>query len=111
MYLLTYHRIDYETNLALIMHIPIIMEFFSNQYISNIKGQDHYPIEMSYNDTTASEKAEIFNEYFYSVFTRSNLESAEDNVDTTPTTGILNDIFWCAWNAYIFRIKQSKWNW
>ena len=84
---------DYEANLALTyVHSNNNRTF---QYISNIKGQDHYPIEMSYNDTTESndsEKAEIFNEYFYSVFTHSNLEFAEDNVDITSTTGVLNDI-------------------
>ena len=107
---------DYEANLALTyVHSNNNRTF---QYISNIKGQDHYPIEMSYNDTTESndsEKAEIFNEYFYSVFTRSNPEFAEDNVDITSTTGILNDNYcniwiWSAWNAYISATKQSEWN-
>ena len=84
---------DYETNLALTYAHSNNNQIF--QCISNIKGQDHYPIEMSYNDTTASndsKKAEIFNEHFYSVFTCSNLETDEDGIDATPTTGTLNDI-------------------
>jgi len=56
-----------KLNLAL--HIPMTTEFF-NVYISNINGHDHYPIEISFNDTTTSndsKKSEIFNEHFYSV--------------------------------------------
>jgi len=48
---------DYEANLAQTYVHSNNSRIF--QCISNIKGQDHYPIEMSYNDTTASYDSEI----------------------------------------------------
>jgi len=50
---------------------------------------------MFYNDKPAStdlDKAQIFNEYFYSVFTCSNPSTTEVDLDTAPTSGILNDV-------------------
>jgi len=42
-------KFDYEANFVLTysMHIPSTVEF------SNIIGQDHYPIEMFYNEKSA----------------------------------------------------------
>jgi len=49
---------------------------------------------MFYNDkpaSTDSEKAQIFNEYFYSVFSCSDPLTTDVNLDTASTLGILND--------------------
>ena len=84
---------DYETNLALTYSHSNNNRIF--QYISSIKGQDHYPIEMSYNDKLASsdsDKAQIFNEYFYSVFSDSNPPIDDIDLEAAPTSAILNDI-------------------
>ena len=63
-------KLQYESNLALAYaHSKIF------QYISSIKGHDRYPTSMFYNEkqaTSDSDKAQLFNEYFYSVYTSGN---------------------------------------
>jgi len=84
---------DYETNFALTYTHSNNNRIF--QYISSIKGQDHYPIETFCNDkpaSTDSDKAQIFNEYYYSVFPYSNPPTTDIDLDIAPTSGILNDV-------------------
>jgi len=86
-------KFDYENNF-----VPTYAHSNNNrifQYVSSIKGQDHYPFAMSYNDvlaSTDSDKAQIFNEYFYSVFSDGNPPIDDIDLDAAPTSAILNDI-------------------
>ena len=60
---------EYESNLALTYAHTNNNKIF--QYISSIKGHDCHPNQMFYNDKQAStdlEKAQLFNDYFCSVF-------------------------------------------
>ena len=46
------------------------------QYVSNIKTQDNFPTQMFYNNQHAcndQEKAQLFNNYFYSVFSTDSI--------------------------------------
>ena len=64
---------DYESRLALNYAHTNNNKIF--EYISNIKGREHFPTKMSYNDDhafTDPDKAQLFNKYFYSVFTTSS---------------------------------------
>jgi len=63
---------DFESNLALNYANSNNNKIF--QYISSIKGRENFPAEMCYNDESAStdsHKAQIFNNYFHSVFSVS----------------------------------------
>jgi len=58
------------------------------QCISSLKSQSTLPITMSFNDRHASndqDKAELFNTYFFSVFTTtdSDIPSTENNFNVT----------------------------
>jgi len=78
---------DYETNLVLSYAHSNNSQIF--QYISSIKDQDHYPIEMFYNDkpaSTDSDNVQIFNEYFYSVFSCSDPPTTGVDLDTVSTS-------------------------
>ena len=64
---------DYESRLALDYAHTNNNKIF--EYISNIKGCEHFPTKISYNDDhafTDPDKAQLFNKYFYSVFTTSS---------------------------------------
>ena len=79
---------DYETNLALTYAHSNTNQIFNKSPTSRLRTT-----EMSYNDITASndsDKAQIFNNYFYSVFSCNNPATTEVNLDTKPTSGILN---------------------
>ena len=63
---------DFESNLALNYAHSNNNKIF--QYISSIKGREHFPAKMCYNDEFAStdlQKAQMFNNYFHSVFSAS----------------------------------------
>jgi len=64
---------DYESNLALNYAHSNSNKIF--QYISSIKGRENFPAKMYYIDKSASTelgKAQLFNDYFYSVFSSSS---------------------------------------
>ena len=64
---------DYESRLALNYAHTNNNKIF--EYISNIKGREHFLTKISYNDDhafTDPDKAQLFNKYFYSVFTTSS---------------------------------------
>ena len=72
---------DYESHLILNFAHSHNNKIF--QYISGIKGQANFPTQMFHNSSLASnnqEKAQLFNKYFYSVFSTDN-----DTPDTVPT--------------------------
>jgi len=96
---------DYETNLAQTYAHSNNNQIF--QYISSIKDQDHYPIKMFYNDkpaSTDSDKAQIFNEYFYSVFSCSDPPTTAVDLDTASTSVILDDVIS---EPYMFDMLKS----
>jgi len=80
--IITAAKLDYESHLVYNFALTNSNKIF--RYISSIRGQDGLPSLMSHNNITASndkEKAQLFNNYFYSVF------SADDNLSTfVPTT-------------------------
>ena len=83
---------DYESHLILNFAHSHNNKIF--QYISGIRGQANFPTQMFHNSSLASnnqEKAQLFNKYFYSVFSTDN-----DTPDTVPPTytsaNILQDI-------------------
>ena len=60
---------DFKSNLALNYAHSNNNKIF--QYISSIKGCEHYPVKMCHKDEfayTDLQKAQMFNNYFYSVF-------------------------------------------
>jgi len=85
-------KTDYETRLALNYAHTNSNKIF--QYISSIKGRENFPVNMTYNDdytSSDSDKAQLFNNYFYSV------SSVSDNMPTTesdlqPCSPTLHDI-------------------
>ena len=83
---------EFESNLALTYAHTNNNKIF--QYISNIKGHDRHPNQMFYNNkkaSTDSEKAQLFNDYFYSVFSSSN--QPINYFKTTPSSDdLLHDI-------------------
>lgn len=83
---------DHESNLILSYAHSNNNKIF--QYISSLKGNDNYPSQMFYNDKQAStnqDKAQLFNDYFYSVFTHSS-DSIPDQPDSTPNSDTLHNI-------------------
>ena len=84
---------DYESHLVLnFAHSH--NKFF--QYISRIRGQANFPTQMFHNTYSSlasnnQEKAQLFNNYFYFVFSTDN-----DTPDTVPSTytsaNVLQDI-------------------
>ena len=89
---MTKAKSDYESNLILkfahIHHNKIY------QYISNIKGQDNFPTQMFYNNQHTcndQEKAQLFNNYFYSVFSTDSITPV-NKPPTSTSTSTLNDI-------------------
>ena len=63
------------------------------KHISSIKKQDDFPSKMSYNDEFAvndSDKAQLFNKYFYSVFTIPDSISIKE--PPHPSSQSLHDI-------------------
>jgi len=86
-------KLEYQSNLALTYaHILIILIF---QYISSIKGHDYHRTQMFYNDkqaTTDSEKAQLFNHYFYSVYSSSDQLINDYDITTSHSSDTLQDI-------------------
>ena len=76
---------DYESKLTLnYAHTNSSKTF---QYISSIKGRKHFPVQMSYNNDHAStdlQKAQLFNNYFYSVFLPSSTFTSEPDTHSSP---------------------------
>ena len=67
--MITEAKYDYETNLALNYAHSNSNKIF--KYISSIKGRESFPAKMHYINESAStdlEKAQLFNNYFHSVF-------------------------------------------
>ena len=63
------------------------------QYISSIKGNNWYPTPIFYNDkqaSTDSDKAQLFNKYFYSVYTSSKQQI--NDCERTANPDMLQDI-------------------
>jgi len=63
-------KVQYESNLVL-----TYTQTENFQYISSIKGYNHHPSQMFYHDkqaSTDSEKAQLFNGYFYSAFSSND---------------------------------------
>ena len=59
------------------------------QYISSLKGQDNFPIQMFHNNQQACkdhEKAQLFNNYFYSVFSSDTSTPVSESVLSTTTS-------------------------
>ena len=82
---------DYESRLALNYAHTNNNKIF--EYISNIKGREHFPTKISYNDDhafTDPDKAQLFNKYFYSVFTTSS--SIYINELVQPSSSSLHEI-------------------
>ena len=83
---------EFESNLVLTYAHTNSNKIF--QYISSIKGHDRLPNQMFHNNKQAltdSGKAQLFNDYFYSVFSSSNQPIIDFN--TTPVSDdTLNDI-------------------
>ena len=76
---------EFESNLALTYAHTNNNKIF--QYISSIKGHDRHPNQMFYNKkkaSTDSEKTQLFNDYFYSVFSSS--DQPINDFDTTPSS-------------------------
>ena len=68
---------DYESSLASNYAHMNNNKIF--QYISSIKGRESFPAKMCYNDeyvSTDLDKAQLFNKYFYSVFSSSTNTTA-----------------------------------
>ena len=68
---------DYESSLASNYAHRNNNKIF--QYISSIKSRESFPAKMCYNDEYAStdlDKAQLFNKYFYSVFSSSTNTTA-----------------------------------
>ena len=66
-------KANYETNLAFSYAHTNSNKIF--QYISSIKGRENFPANMTYNDdcvSSDSDKAQLFNNYFYSIFSTSD---------------------------------------
>ena len=85
--IITAAKLDYESHLVYNFALTNSNKIF--RYISLIRGQDGLPSLMSHNNITASndkEKAQLFNNYFYSVF------SADDNLSTFVSTTSPNTI-------------------
>ena len=81
---MTQAKSDYESQLVLKFAHSHNNKIF--QYISSIRGQGNIPTQMSHNSCQASnnqEKAQLFNNYFCSVFSTDN-----DNPVTVPLTYI-----------------------
>ena len=64
-------------------------------YIRNLRKSDALPPSVLYNDTIATDdfaKASLFNKFFYSVFTTSNVNTPSDDdvLDTSATNHIIS---------------------
>jgi len=64
-------------------------------YIRNLRKSDAIPPSVSYDSTVASEdygRASLFNKFFYSVFTTSNINTPSDDeiLDTSATNHIIS---------------------
>ena len=71
---MTKAKSNYESNLILKFAHTHHNNIY--QYISSIKGQDNFPTQMFYNNQHAcndQEKAQLFNNYFYSVFSTDSI--------------------------------------
>ena len=83
---------DYESNL--IFNFAHTHNNKIYQYISNIKGHDNFPTQMFHNNQQAcndQEKAQLFNNYFYSVFSSDiTIPVSESALSTSTST--LQDI-------------------
>ena len=70
----------------LILYLNLLIATQHNkfyQYITNIKGQDKFPTQMFYDNQhacTDQEKAQLFNNYFYSVFSTVSISQQASNV-------------------------------
>ena len=82
---------EHKSNLALaIVHSNNSRIF---QYILSIKGNDQYPTPIFYNykqASTDSDKAQLFNEYFYSVYTSTKQQI--NDCERTASPDMLQDI-------------------
>ena len=81
----------------LILYLNLLIATHHNkiyQYITNIKGQDNFPTQMFYNNQHAfadQEKAQLFKNYFYSVFSTDSITPVSEPPMST-STGTLHDI-------------------
>ena len=89
---------DYESSLASNYAHMNNNKIF--QYISSIKGRESFPAKMYYNDEYASTdlgKAQLFNKYFYSVFSSStntiaNIPDSQLNKQTIANNQTISNI-------------------
>ena len=91
---MTEDKFDYESNLIFKFAHTHHNKIYMTQYISNIKGPDNFPTQMFYNNQQAcndQEKAQLFNNYFYSVFSAGSITPVSEPPMST-STGILHDI-------------------
>ena len=92
--MITEAKHDYETNLALnYAHINSNKIF---KYISSIKGRESFPAKMYHINESAStdlEKAQLFNNYFHSVFsTFTGSTSSVSDLQSSSVTPHVQDI-------------------
>ena len=89
---MTEAKSDYESNVVLKFANTYHNKIY--QYISNIKGQDNFPTQMFYNNQHAcndQEKAQLFNNYFYSAFSTDTTTPINEPPMSTSTS-TLHDI-------------------
>ena len=80
---MTEAKSNYESNLLIATHHNKIY-----QYITNVKGEDNFPTQMFYNNQhtcTKQEKAQLFNNYFYSVFSTDSITPVSKPPMSTST--------------------------
>ena len=91
---MTEDKFDYESNLIFKFAHTHHNKIYMIQYISNIKGQDNFPTQMSYNNQQAcndQKKAQLFNNYLYSVFSTDSITPVS-KPPMSISTGTLHDI-------------------